>query len=270
MGQSCSHESKKEMNHLIARTGLCCLIFLLLFFNGTKAEQLKRRLVIGTPKSDPFASEDIPNGGFYPELIKEIFHQMKYDVEIRFLPFKRIILMLENGTIAGSALVSYQEARTRFLIYPEKALYTDKLKIFGLKTGLTMAKFVGLENLKGSTVGTFRGGFVEKELAKIGVRYEPVATHEQNIGKLLSGRIDYIIAPEVTLKYLIKQQVSVDNQAKIIGYDPPYKEDKHYVAFSKAYPNALEISKDFTQGLYLIQENGTFDKIKAKYIFSEK
>ncbi len=255
------------MKHLRTMIVLCCMIYF--FSNESDAEQIKGPLVIGAPESKPFASKELQNGGFYPELIKEIFHRMKYDIKIEFLPFKRIIIMLEEGTLAGSALVSYKEGRTRFLIYPENELYTDKLKVFGLKNGKTLEKFAGLESLRGSTVGTFRGGFIEKELAVIGVKSESVNTTEQNIKKLLAGRIDFIISPEMTLKYLLKQHFSADEQVRIIGYDPPYKSDKHYVAFSKEFPDALEISKAFTHGLHLIKEDGTFDKIKAKYSLSE-
>ncbi|MCP4671832.1 MAG: transporter substrate-binding domain-containing protein [Desulfobacula sp.] len=247
------------------------MIFLNVFFNAPSfAEQKKGRLVIGTPTAEPFAGEDLEKGGFYPELIKEIFHRTGYEVKVKFLPFKRILQMLEQGTLTGAALVSYKKDRTRFLIYPENELYVDNLKVFGLKGGKTLEKFTGPESLQGSIVGTFRGGFVEKELAGIGVTYESVSTNQQNIRKLLLGRVDFIILPEMPLKYLLKQQFTLDEQTRIIGYDPPYKVDKHFVAFSKAFPNALEISKDFTHGLYLIQEDGTFDRIKAKYNLPEK
>ncbi len=255
------------MKHLKGTIVLCCMI--LFFFNDSDAEQVKGQLVIAFPETKPYASEDLPNGGFYPELIREIFHRMEYDIEIIFLPFKRIIVMLENGLLAGSAMVSYKEDRTRYLIYPENELYAVNIIVFGLKNGKTLNKFVGLESLKGSTIGTFRGGFIEKELDAIGVEYESVGTVEQSIKMLLVGRVDFIITIEMTMEYLLKQQFSADEQTAIIGYDPPYKLDKHYVAFSKAFPNALEISKDFTHGLHLIQEDGTFDKIKLKYT-SEK
>ncbi len=264
-----AHKSEKEMLRLRTITIPYCMLCLLFFLSRAEAEQIKGQIVIGAPESKPFAGEVLPSGGFYPELIKEIFHRMKYDVKISFLPFKRIIMMLEDGTLAGSALISYQKDRTRFLIYPENALYVDKIKIFGLKTGKTLEKFAGLESLRSSVVGTFRGGFVEQKLSVIGVKYEAVDAHEQNIGKLLLGRIDFIICPEMTLQYLLKHQFSADEQAAVVGYDPPYTLDKHYVAFSKAFPGASEISKDFTRGLHLIQEDGTFDKIKAKYVFSE-
>lgn len=246
---------------------LCFMTFF--FFNESKAKQIKKLLVIGAPEAKPYASENLPNGGFYPELIREIFHRT-YNIEINYLPFKRIIGMLKLGTLAGSAIVSYKEDRARFLYYPKNELYCDKLVVYGLRNGKTLENFTGLASLRGSVIGTFRGGFIEKELAVIDVAYESVNTNEQNIKKLLLGRVDFIISPEMILRYLLKNYFSANEWIRIIGYDPPYKLDKHYVAFSKAFPSALEISKEFDRGLALIKKDGRFDKIKAKYNFSEK
>ncbi len=170
------------MKHLIVLTAVCYMTFF--FFNEVDAGQVKVQLVIGIPEEIPYASEDLPNGGLNPELIKEIFHRMECDIKIKFLPFKRIILMLEKGTLTGAAQVSYKEDRTRFLIYPENELYADTIKVFGLKNGKILEKYTGLKDLRGSTVGTFRGGFIESDLAAIQVKYESANTTKQNIKKL--------------------------------------------------------------------------------------
>ncbi len=41
--------------------------------------------------------------------------------------------------------------------------------------------------------------------------------------------------------------------------------DKHYVAFSKNYPDAIKISQEFNRGLDLVKKDGTFAKIKERY-----
>lgn len=248
---------------------LCAILLPLCSLAHSATIQVSKQLTIGVPEAAPFASPNLANGGFYPELVQAIANKVGYDVKIIFLPFKRILRMLKAGSLSGAALVSYKAERTHFLIYPKNELYLDKIKIFGLKNGTTLEQFTNLSSLKGSTVGTFRGGFIESELLKHGIAYEPVSTVNQNIQKLLFGRVDYVLSPEIVFEYQLKQQFSLHDQQRIISYNPAYKVDKHYLTFSRAIPNAEEITDIFAHGLALIHADGTFDKIKEKYDFPD-
>ncbi len=242
---------------------LCAfLISSMSFAANTKSKQ---PLIIALPDVAPYASAQLANGGFYPELIRTAFERVDYQVEIRFLPFKRILRMLTEGQIAGAGMVSYKAEREAFLIYPKIALYEDKLRVYGLKKGAFIEHFSGLESLKGYTVGAYQGGFVEKELAKLKISYESTASIAQNVHMLIAGRVDFIASPELPLSYVLNNELDRRVADKVIRLDPPFKLDKHYLAFSKFFPNTIKISADFSRGLTLIKAEGTFDKIKKRY-----
>ncbi len=243
------------------------LIFMALFVNGVLGETSKGHIVIGTTEAMPLSGITMVNGGFYPELIKALFQRVGYTTEIKFYPFLRLMVMLKTGTIAGAATVSFRDERTRFLYYPDE-LYAIKLKVFGTKNGELLDKFTSLTDLKGYKVGTLRGSFIEKELVKYGIEFDPVSSFEQNLSKVLNKRVDFILGPEIIIRYILKNNFSVSEQNMIITYDPPYKIDKHYVAFSKKYPGAQNLVKAFNLGLQLIKDDGTYDKINARYMIS--
>ncbi len=243
---------------------LFSIAFVILTIANTFGDTSEKHIIIAIPKIMPLSSEELKNQGLYPQLIRAIFQRVGYKAEIEFYPYEKIIEALKQGIIAGGAIVSYRDDRTAFLYYPDE-LYTIKIKVLGLKKGVPLTEFNGLESLKGSVVGTFKGSFIENELANVGVQYESTLTINQNLRKLILGRIDFIIAPEITALYLISQQFGSAGRESVIGYNPPYMIDKHYVAISKRYPNALEIVDAFNRGLKIIKIDGTYDRIKNQY-----
>jgi len=232
------------------------------FAANTKSKQ---PLIIALPDVAPYASPQLSKGGFYPELIRAAFERVNYQVEIRFLPFKRILRMLTEGQIAGAGMVSYKAEREAFLIYPKIALYEDKLRVYGLKKGAFIEPFSGLESLKGYTVGAYQGGFVEKELAKLKISYESTASIAQNVHMLIAGRVDFITTPELSLNYLLNNELK-DFADQVIGLDPPFKSDKHFLVTSKKYPESKTIMDDFNRGLALIKADGRYDEIRQNYL----
>jgi len=111
-------------------------------------------------------------------------------------------------------------------------------------------------------VGTYQGGFVEKELAKLKLSYEATVSLAQKVRMLIAGCVDFIASPELPLSYAFNNELDRRVADKIIWLDPAFKLDKHYLVFSKYFPNTIKISADLSRGLVLIKAEGTFDKIK--------
>lgn len=241
---------------------------ILLFSISTVKANESPPLLIGMPDVLPYSSPQLPHYGFYPELIEAAFTRVDISVSFVFLPFKRILKMLEAGLLVGAGSVSHKPEREAFLLYPKEPLYTDKIRVFQASTNPNRPKFRGLASLKGSTIGTFGGGFIEKELAKHKVDYESASSATQHIRMLLSGRVNFIISPELPLNYALKKDINNVAAGDILALRPAYKEDKQYLAFAKNHPDSLRVIDAFNLGLSLIKKDGTYNKIKAKYLFS--
>ncbi len=241
--------------------------FIFIFFpiNFISAQSLNSPLLIAFPEAKPYASSELVNNGFYPELIIEVFNRLNYDIEIIFLPFKRILRMLKEGTLAGAGLVSYDKNREAYLIYPDQPLYIDNINLMGLKEGGKISPFEGIKSLKGVSVGVFRGSQIESELIKNDVDYEPVETIEMSLRMLLANRIDFVISPEVMSKYLLKNRFNRSENNLIEYYQRPLKYDRHFLTFSKKMPNVKAVSFNFDRTLLSLKADGTYKKIKDKY-----
>ena len=93
-------------------------------------------------------------------------------------------------------------------------------------------------------------------------KLELVGSNQQNVLKLFAKRIDLWIENELTAYYLIKQHQHEPATIKKAYHVTELSSDS-YIAFQK--DSSPELIESFKTALAKIKENGTYDKILAKY-----
>ena len=168
---------------------------------AARAEKLR----IVTEPWAPYVYEE--NGkmlGLDYETTAIVFKRLGIDVEWQFLPWKRCLVMLEQGLADGALDIFHSDERDALLLYPSEPLSEVEFVMF--YANARPYPFRTLDDLGGLTVGTSPGylysqAFRESPLFK----RETAPTHEANFGKLQLGRIDLLITDRRVGRHVLKQ-----------------------------------------------------------------
>ncbi len=224
------------------RCWLCGLSLLLL---GVSTDAAEVTLAYG---EYPFAPYQMGKGpqpanppGLAIELVMQSAAALDIDVTLRRMPVKRILHLLENGLLDGAIGYSYTTDRADFLIYPRtttgdvdesKQLYTLEYYLFSRPDFVPQGLGNGLAGLAQYRLGVASGTSLAQVLDSQGIRYEAARTQEQDLAKLLSGRLDLILGPDEPTSQLIK---SLGWEKQIRRFGEPLLAREYYLVFNKPF-----------------------------------
>lgn len=196
----------------------------------------------------PFAPYQMGQGispadppGLAVELILQTAAELDIQVQLRRMPVKRLLHLLEYNLLDGAIGYSYTPGRAAFLRYPktaagapdrDKRLYSLNYYLFSRPDFVPDGLNGQLSTLNQYRVGVVTGSSVAQLLDEQGVRYDPGRTQEQNLGKLLSGRLDLILGPDEPTRQVIKR-LGWEKQIRRFG-EPMLARD-YYLVFSKPF-----------------------------------
>lgn len=166
-----------------------------------RAEQLR----IVTDPWAPYVYEENgePKGIDY-EVTAEVFHRLGIEVRWEFMPWRRCLLMIEQGLADGVMDIFQTAHRNSLLYYPSEPLSEVEFVLF--QANARPHAVNSLDDLEGLTVGTSPGyNYGDAFLDSALFRRESAATQEANFGKLQLGRIDLLITDRRVGRFMINQ-----------------------------------------------------------------
>lgn len=196
--------------------------------------------------TDPFPpyyyEEDGTPKGIQFELAKTVFDKMDTEIKIKFMPWKRAMLIAEADKVDGLFGVVKTKERQKWLIYPEEPLMLVTATIFKRVDDPFVYK--GVSSLKDKTVGVIKGysygeAFDNSKLFK----KEEVKSIGQNFRKLLAGRVDLVAGYSVVGKHILK---SMDLEDKIVSSQQAIHVTPIYVSFTRK-PEHQKISEEYSR-----------------------
>ncbi|MBN1967867.1 MAG: transporter substrate-binding domain-containing protein [Candidatus Delongbacteria bacterium] len=248
------------------------MMFVVLMMTNITFSMVLNLATLESPPQEFTDSEGNPNG-FNIEVIREAAKRAGFDIKVVFHPWKRALQNAFDGEVDGIIDAGYNEERALHLLYPSENIYTEEIFLFKRK-GTDLILKDNLSNSPEISVGVGRGfyygGIVQDILDRKGFKnIEEVNSYEQNIKKLIAGRFDALVANELNAVYEAKK-LGVSNQIeKCLNEkdNQPYllSSSKTYLAFSKKTVKQELVDK-FDQALKEIKKDGTYDKIKKKYM----
>ncbi|MHA6197733.1 substrate-binding periplasmic protein [Pseudomonas wadenswilerensis] len=222
-----------------------------------RAEQLR----IVTDPWAPYVYEENgePKGIDY-EVTAEIFKRLGVDVRWEFMPWKRCILMLEQGLADGVIDIFQNELRSSQLYYPSEPLSVVEFVLFQANDRPHPVE--SLDDLKDLTVGTSAGydygpGFLQSTL----FRREAAPTQEANFGKLQRGRIDLLITDRRVGRYMLAQMGLQDSISEL-----PLVVSRHkqYLAVRRNAGMDL-LAQRFAAELRRFKQEPAYAELQARY-----
>ncbi|MDR3514380.1 MAG: transporter substrate-binding domain-containing protein [Azospirillaceae bacterium] len=195
--------------------------------------------------------------GIYPALIREIFKRVGDTVTIQAVPWKRAISELDAGTTGVGGIYKNSERLTKYD-------YSDKL--FDEVVNIYVARGKGFAysdsaSLSGKTIGTIRGWSYGDDFdaaAKAGkFQVEEVAGDQQNFEKLVSGRLNAVLAIRESADTAI---ASGDQTTRVEALPTPLSVNPSFIAFNKSAAKTGLIAQ-INQALAAMRADGTYTKI---------
>lgn len=196
--------------------------------------------------------------GFDVDIAHALCEQMNADCKLVTQDWDGIIPGLINGKYdAIIASMSITEERKRAVTFSEP-YYSNKLQFIAPKS----SDFDPTGDLSGKTIGAQRATIAAQWLKdNLGdsVKIKLYDTQENAFLDLSSGRLDGILADKYVSYDWLQSDAGADYEFK---GDPVYSGDKIAIAVRKGNQ---KLADRFSKAIKAIRENGTYQKINAKY-----
>ncbi|OZG75515.1 amino acid ABC transporter substrate-binding protein [Hahella sp. CCB-MM4] len=217
-------------------------------------------LTIATGDWPPYISPQLKHYGVTARIVREAFETAGDEVVFQFFPWKRTILMSEQGLVDGSFAWSHKPEREAHHLY-SNAIGEYGYVFFHLKS--KPFEWQKLKDLRGLTIGgtnSYNYGAEFVTAAERGeFKIEWVHSDELNWRKLLAGRID-IFPSDVEAGYAQLRDIFPSEKANKITHNPhPLKPlTTMHMLFSKLKPESPERLKRFNRGLKQLKDSGKY------------
>jgi polar amino acid transport system substrate-binding protein len=204
--------------------------------------------------------------GLHPILLDMVAQKLGIKVDYVVLPWKRCLLYIATGAVAGGFGASYSEDRAQFAEYPmagnkpdpKRRIRMDSYSLYRLQGSDVNWDGKKFSNLTGP-VGAQMGYSIVRDLKRMGVETEDGAINaEVNMRKLLVGRVKAIALLTVGGDFLIKQPEFV---GKVERVNPPLIEKPYFVIFGKDYYQAnSKTVEDFWSMIAAVRNSPEYQK----------
>lgn len=255
--------------HVLKAKTVC--VFFVLIYASHHVAIAEDSVRITTGEWAPYLSQYLPHFGPLNRIVTEAFALEDVEVKFGFYPWKRAIRVAKSGTWDGTSLWGYHEERLKDFYHSE--IVTEQKYVFFHLRSLKF-DWKSYDDLKGFVIGAAMGYNYHEEFQsneKMGLlRVERVPMENQNIFKLLSGRIQLALMEIVVGHELIRNHTQPADREKIMYHPKIQSSDGlHLLLSKKTLENEIRIAK-FNKGLRALKAKGTVDKyikdaIEGKY-----
>jgi polar amino acid transport system substrate-binding protein len=215
---------------------------------------------IGTQSSPPYMIDhkgQLPKGIFV-DVITAIGKKLGWKVTIIKIPRNRIPVMLKLGELDATARAPEWEDNPG--LYQFSSPLVTSRDVLYFKKGSKIPP--SLEQFRHKRVGThlgFKYPTLAPRFARGDLTRDDALTLRASLKKLILGRVDAVIIPDLIAKYEIVQNKW---QNKLVPTPWAVHEVDYPVMFRKDWPGSIE---KFNQALDEMKKNGSLAKIISRY-----
>lgn len=213
----------------------------------------------------PFTSERLEHGGVLSRIVAESFALEGITVEYGYFPWKRAYQFAMTGEWDGSVGWALTPDHLRDFLMSEPVIFVDKALFHMKSTPLNWSKIEDLSQWRIAATAGYSYGQEWDEAVKNGrLKIETVTNDEQNIKRLLAGRIDAFAMEVDVANYLIDTTLTPD-EARQLTYCPKLLAHSPIcLALSRKLEKAPVLLKRFNDGLSKLKAAGLYDQYLTK------
>jgi len=224
----------------------------------------------GLPNINPLSfEEDGVVKGFFSDVFRETARRAGFTITLKLYPIKRLEAYLQAGKLDGAVHLTHTPERDKYLTFLPTPLRISRTLVF-VKKGREFP-FHSVEDLEGKTVGVLlgwkagRNTAFERAVQAGTIKIEPVVKVEQDLKKLMAGRVDCIIGTE-QLTWYHANRLGVAKE--LAALETPIDVVTVFSAIStrsKNIPDPQEFIKKMDAALNEIMSDGTYKALQEKY-----
>lgn len=232
-------------------------ISLLLFSTSVLAKQEKLKAAIFNIAPWGYLDKDNNIAGIEYEIIKAISTEMNEEIDIKLVPYKRMMYYLKTGDVDFSIFFRSEKSE----LAAEPIIKWGALDIVIISNKETPIK--NYSDLKKRSTCVRLGGYFSDKFDKDDSIKK---VHQQNysrcIALLKQKKVDGVIGTAATLFYELKQQ---DYPISALASPMPVNMKEDWIHFSRK-SEKKEKQEKLKAAVNKLIENGTFSKIFSKYL----
>ncbi|MDX1737114.1 MAG: transporter substrate-binding domain-containing protein [Alphaproteobacteria bacterium] len=241
-----------------------CLTFACFFLppiSIKKAQAAEFNLV--TDNWEPYYGASLDEEGFLAALARAALKEEGHSLKITYFPWARALKMAETHQVDGLFGLYFSKERAQYLVFSDP-IYTDGIYLIA-QTSLPVDKYETLRDLIPYSIGTSNGWVYSEEFDEADFLNKDVAVNPlMNIRKLLSNRVDIIIASETVFNHLLKANQLTQGPPTKNLY-PPIKLSNLHIGINVKNKNATKMITSFNRGLLKIKENGVYAETLRRF-----
>jgi polar amino acid transport system substrate-binding protein len=190
------------------------------------------------------------------DLVGEALGRIQIQSNTEILESPDILQEIYSGKFDGSPSLWINDERKEKLLFSKPYLY-NQLILVGRKGSDVSAS--SLQDLKGKRIGVVKD-YAYGDLGSMGIITVHDKSNQENLEKLLSDKIDYMLVDALLIHYMLKYQVNNVTKFLAIGQKPLLVKSLH-LALNKKVKNARKILDQFDREIEKMIGDESFNKI---------
>ena len=229
----------------------------LLVFSISNAFSQEAKLTLASDVWPPFTNTE-GERSISNDIVKEALSRININTEFIITDFDSVLAGIDDGKYNGSAALWKSKQREEKLIF-SNAYLQNQLILLGRKG--SNPNIASLSELKGKRIGLVED-YAYDEALQTENSFDIVygENDQENLERLLSGEIDFMIVDNLLIQYLLKYEVNdIDNLLEFAKV--PLIPKPLYFAIRKDIPNAEGIITRFNEEIKGMITDGSYNKI---------
>lgn len=233
---------------------LTILVFLS-FSISTFGQEVKLKLA--SDVWPPFTNT-ADNNAFAIDLVRESLHRTGVEIENEIIDFTDVIEGIKQGVYQGSSAVWKDDEREEYMLFSDPYLQNQMVLVGVRGANVSARKLSDLIKKKVAIVESYAYGPEIEEATR--VAFVKGQSAQENLNRLLSGQVDYILVDNLLIQYLVNYQKKEVAKHLAIGQEPLFTRSLHF-AIHKDVPNADQIIQQFNSEIVKMIADGTYNRI---------
>lgn len=214
---------------------------------------------IATGEFIPYVGQHIPNNGISTMIVKAVFKEMKQEYSLEFVPWKRVLLGMENSNYSGSYPWNINKERLNKYYFSHSINEYRSFVFFKKGNGFDTKK--SLTGKKICIPDGWDQAIYKKIILELKMQIISPVNVESCFNMLALQRVDVIFMNELVGKALVDKVFG--EKSPVVGVEKKYlpiRNNFHFIV-SKKYPNGDVFIEKFNKALKKIKTNGVYDSI---------
>ena len=191
------------------------------------------------------------------DLVKEALSRIGIKTSFEILEFNDVLDNIDAGEFDGSAALWLSDEREKKYLYSESYLQNQLILVGRKGSDVSATSFTDFSKKRIGIIADYAYGV---EINPDSVSLVNGINDQQNLERLLSEQIDYMLVDALLIQYLLKYQVNDVTEYLEIGTAPIMIKSLHFV-LRKDVVGAQEIITQFNEEIHQMIAEGTYNKI---------